>query len=103
MAKTAHADRPPRQAYTMTDEQFAAMGGTPPPPGYDPEQTRTQKFHHPNGQVTMAYQHNPTDRGQPGKEAPLEVLQELAEAHGVRMLTIHWPDRHFPDFTAVPA
>ena len=30
------------------------------------------------------------------------IWEKVAERTGVHMLTIHWPDQHYPEFTAVP-
>jgi hypothetical protein len=86
----------------MTAEQFAAMGGAAPPAGYDPDAAELLEFEQ-RGHVYLANYINRTDRG--GKLGPpptLEQLQQLAAEHEVHMLTIHWPDRYFPEFTAVP-
>lgn len=107
--------RPPRQEYTMTPEQFAAMGGTEPPPGYDPDAAvkyeQTGVLNKQGDGYGLIHQTtvNPTDQGKHAvpladldTPAFMEALNALADAHGVSPLSIVWRDRFSPDFSAVP-
>lgn len=107
-----------RRTHTMTTAEFEAMGGLEPPQGFDPD---TRVHGHLDGalgkdkarqgvkyQTTTIYKisRNPTaDTGYEWaahgpKPSSQEALTALAAAHGVRMLTIHWPTRHLPEFSA---
>lgn len=108
------AERKPRQDYTMTPEQFAYMGGQEPPEGYDPDAAEVVEVEGyaskeekarvaQSGQfrIVRRYTQNPT-RGEPPTPPPFERVQQLADEHGVRALSIVWRDSYRPDFTAVP-
>lgn len=106
-ARYLHTDmrghRPPRRSYTMTGDQFRALGGLEDVPSqYDPGAARRYSLGRNDstaGSVSKVV--NETD---PNGWVPptTDALQALADAHNVHLLTIHWPDKYSPDFTARP-
>lgn len=92
----------PRQQYTFTPAQFKAMGGLDAPPdGYDPEQDRVVTIRHKGGEPAIVRHWNPTDQ-EGVVPASWPTIEAIAEEQGVLPLTIHWPDKYSPDFTAEP-
>lgn len=101
----------------MTPGEFEMMGGKQPPAGYDPEaQTTVEREGYSSGRIVkgkaqtfrpVAVIHkvtvNETDTDQGWTTVGTDAIQALAEAHQVNWLTINWPDKYSPDFTAVPA
>lgn len=94
--------RAARQTYTMTAAEFRALGGLDAVPSqYDPGAARAYSREHKSGGLGHLTVQNHTD---PNGWVPptMEALQALADAHHVHLLTIHWPDKYSPDFTARP-
>lgn len=107
-----------RETYTMTESEFRIVGGLDAPEGYDPEATR---FHERTGSLVLGkktsrkdlYEEpdikgviagktvNDTDPNRGFDVVDFSIWVALAEAHGVKPLSINWPDRYSPDFTAV--
>lgn len=89
--------RPARQSYTLTHEEFAALGGVAGQPelshqdrvlGFRPDPRKPYKVtSHPVGIPTADTVH---------------TWQTVADRVGCAMLTISWPDVTSPDFTARP-
>lgn len=86
------------QTYTLTAEEFTALGGTPPPDDYVPGERRWiqstgmrgQQFHATHGVVPAV---------QPDC---LAVWEGVAERVGVRLFSIRWHDPYYPEFEAEP-
>lgn len=105
-----------RRSYTLTRDQFLAMGGQSAPEGYDPAQRRDvgisdgviakkdvrgERVSTIRGTVYRSSV-NDTDPNPGFKVASLETIQQIALHFQVKPLSIHWPDKYSPDFTAVP-
>jgi hypothetical protein len=105
----------------MTAPEFEAMGGVfATPAGYDPEAAyfherqgsrvlgkktpRRDEYAAPDVKGVIAGKTvNPTDPNPGFTTVPFSVIVELAKAHGVKPLSINWPDKYSPDFTGVPS
>lgn len=92
-----------RQQYTMTEDEWWAMGGSEPPEDYESgklipneEVSRYLHSHIRTGPVPSGWFSDVGD----GDVTPM--LEFLADKYGVHMLTINWPDAYYPDFTAIP-
>lgn len=106
-----------RQSYTMTSDEFTLMGGKPAPEGYDPDANElwtregglvlgksVRGSRLPEGKMGTILGHtiNHTDPDWSWEPAEWTTIQQFAESHGIKPLTINWPDKYSPDFTAVP-
>lgn len=96
-----------RRDYVLTEDEFLALGG------HDPGDCGVEDLDRP----TTGW---PTETG-PAQGHPLahrlfacpvgfpavlpteaSTWAAVASRTGVHMLTVHWPDPHYPEFTAVP-
>lgn len=111
---------PERQSYTLTDEEFAAAGGIGPeqlPEWFDIEtmtivhvQAQQKAVPVPTVEVWRPEEdggpyfdrkHAAPQLPPPPKDSPF-VLMRAAERVGAEPLTVAWPSRFTPDFTARP-
>lgn len=108
-----------RKTFTMSETWFSIVHGERAPEGYDPEAThfhervgsrvlgkktlRRDLYEEPDIKGVIAGKTvNETDPDRGFDVVDFSVWVALAEAYSVKPLTINWPDRYSPDFTAVP-
>jgi hypothetical protein len=80
------------ERFTLTNEEWLALGGTPAPDGYDPDKLKRV----PSGtKFAMGQQYHKTGLVSALGDV-LEIWRGVAGRLGVRLLSIRWPDAHDP-------
>lgn len=96
-----------RRDYVLTPEEFAALPGhSPEVCGYEDLERPAGGWHTATGPAQnhpLAHRLHRCPVGNPAVfPTEVSVWAKVAERVGVHMLTIHWADTHYPEFTAVP-
>lgn len=97
-----------RRDYVLTPHEFDALGGHSPDDlgciaeGEDPRGWPSPVEGLPmQDQQYIRLHRCPEGFGRTTDNA-VPTWEKVAERVGVHMLTVHWPDQHYPEFTAVP-
>jgi hypothetical protein len=97
-----------RRDYVLDPREFDALHGHDPDDMgclVDPKPTRgwpSPVYDQPMQEQGGVYLHRCPQGFGTVDDDPVPTWAKVADRLGVHMLTIHWPDQHYPEFTAVP-